>query len=121
MALRTGCWLFIGAQHANAKGPPLHYASPRLRRDGREGTNDLATEFLELMKHVSDARKVDLLEVSTQLRKSQEEATRLQEMKNDAEVKLQTANEELGALKDRNERDAKLIREYQERLGLVPN
>ena len=110
--------MFIGAQHANAKGQPLHYASPRLRKDGRRATDELATQYLELIKQVSEARKVDLLEVSKKLKQSQQDTTRMQDLKNEAELKLKTAVDELGDLKVKSQRDAELILNYKKRLGL---
>jgi hypothetical protein len=39
------CWLFVAAQRPNANGQFIHYASPRLRRDAKEDTKQLAQPF----------------------------------------------------------------------------
>lgn len=113
--MKTGCWLFVGAQHANALGGALHYASPRLRKDGRQETNDFASKFLHLLKNVSDSRKVDVLELQGQLRKTQQEMSVMQESKIDAEARLQAALTELETLKTTNQQK---IQGYRATLGL---
>ncbi|KAF9531638.1 hypothetical protein CPB83DRAFT_751306, partial [Crepidotus variabilis] len=52
----TSCYLFVGAQHSAANKPPIHYASPRLRKEGGSVTNDLATQFLQVIKQLIDSR-----------------------------------------------------------------
>ncbi|KAF9521593.1 hypothetical protein CPB83DRAFT_753114, partial [Crepidotus variabilis] len=52
----TSCWLFVGAQHAAASGGTIHYASPRLCREGGSEINDLATQFLQVIKDIIDRR-----------------------------------------------------------------
>jgi len=116
VSLKTGCWLFIGAQHANASAGALHYASPRLIKDGRQETNAFATQFLQLMKQVSDARKVDVLELQGKLQKTEREMTAIEESKKNAEVMLEAALEELQALKAKNDQQ---IQDYRSRLGLA--
>jgi hypothetical protein len=66
-----------------------------------------------LIKHVSDSRKVDVLELQSQLRKSQQEIVTIEESRNSAEVKLQAA------LQD-NLRAQELIEQYRASLGLAP-
>lgn len=114
--MKTGCWLFIGAQHANAVGGALHYASPRLIKDGCQETNDLASQFLQLIKQVSDSRKVDVLELQGQLRKHQQEMASMEESKNSAEARLQVALKEMEQLKMTTQQQ---IQEYRASLGLA--
>jgi len=84
-----------------------------LIKDGCQETNELASQFLQLIKHVSDSRKVDVLELQSQLRKSQQEIATIEESRNSAEVKLQAA------LQD-NLRAQELIEQYRASLGLAP-
>jgi hypothetical protein len=115
--LKTGCWLFIGAQHANAQGGALHYASPRLRKDGLQETNDFASQFLQLMKRVSESRKVDVLELQGQLQKSQQEMFTMQESKEHTESQLLAALREIEMLKATSQQQ---IEGYRVSLGLAP-
>lgn len=80
-----------------------------MRKDGRQEANDYASQFLQLVKNVSDSRKVDVLELQGQLRKSQQEAA-------DTGAKLQAALKDLEALKATNDQQ---IQEYRASLGLV--
>ena len=115
ISLKTGCWLFIGAQHANGVGAALHYASPRLIKDGRQETNELASQFLQLIKDVSDSRKIDVLELQTQLRKSQHEMATMEESRISTEAKLQAALKELESMRAQEH-----IEQYRASLGLAP-
>lgn len=121
ISLQTGCWLFIGAQHANATGKPLHYASPRLRKDGQMNTNEFATQFLQLIRQVTEARKINVLELQNQLRRSEQEKAVIEESKVNAELKLRAVVDELEALKARNEREALFLHERRQGSGLPPN
>lgn len=107
----------MGGQHSNATGAPLHYASPRLRKDGLHEANALATQFLQLMKQVSDGRKVDILDLQKQLLDSEREKGELQKTQGDMESRLQAAVEELKNVKEREQR---AIEEYRQQLGLPP-
>ena len=113
--MKTGCWLFVGAQHANALGGALHYASPRLRKDGRQDTNNFASQFLELMKGVSDARKVDVLALQSQLRKSQQEIAAMQQSNVDVQQKLQAALKKIDTMQTTSQQQ---IQDYRTSLGL---
>lgn len=95
----------------------LHYASPRLRKDGLQETNDLASQFLQLMKRVSDSRKIDVLELQGELQKSQQEITAMQESKEHAEAQLQVALQEIEMLKATSQQK---IQAYRASLGLAP-
>lgn len=116
ISLKTGCWLFVGAQHANALGAPLHYASPRLRKDGRQETNTFASDFLQLMKNVSESRKVDVLKLQGQLRKTELDMAIMQQSKEQTEAQLHSALQELATLKRTNPQQ---IQDYRATLGLA--
>jgi len=70
-----------------------------LRKDGLQETNELALQFLQLMKRVSDSCKIEVLELQGQLRKSQHEMSAMQESKGLAEAQLQVALQEIEILK----------------------
>jgi predicted nuclease with TOPRIM domain len=88
-----------------------------LRKDGRQGTNDLASQFLHLIKQVTDSRKVDVLELQGQLQKSQQEMMALEDSKTRAEAKLQAALKELEAMKTTSQQQLQM---YRANLGLAP-
>jgi len=102
ISLKMGCWLFVGAQHANALGAPLHYTSPHLHKDGRQETNTFASDFLQLMKNVSESRKVDVLKLQGQLRKTELDMAIMQQSKEQTEAQLHSALQELATLKRTN-------------------
>jgi hypothetical protein len=88
-----------------------------LRKDGLQETNDLASQFLQLMKRVSDSRKIDVLELQGELQKSQQEITAMQESKEHAEAQLQVALQEIEMLKATSQQK---IQAYRASLGLAP-
>lgn len=67
MSLKTGAWVFFGAQHPGARGAAINYASPRLRRDGRDNTNELATNFMSLINTVMASKRADTMELQKKL------------------------------------------------------
>jgi len=97
-------------------GGALHYASLRLIKDRCQETNEFALQYLQLIKHVSDSRKVDVLELQGQLQKSQHDRAALEESKNSAEAKLQVALEEMERLRATSQQQ---IQEYRTSLGLA--
>ncbi|KAF9521333.1 hypothetical protein CPB83DRAFT_745555, partial [Crepidotus variabilis] len=86
---QTSCWLFIGAQHALANGAPIHYASPRLARDGGEQSNELATNFLRLIKLVESSKRTDTLQLQRSLNETQEKNLRLEARLREIETQIQ--------------------------------
>jgi hypothetical protein len=88
-----------------------------LIKDGSQETNEFATQFLQLIKHVSDSRKVDVLELQGQLRKSQHEMAAMEESRNSAEAKLQAALKEMERLRATSQQQ---IEDYRTGLGLAP-
>ncbi|KAK7059855.1 hypothetical protein R3P38DRAFT_3252100 [Favolaschia claudopus] len=48
MSNETGCWLYFTAQHLFAHAPFLHYASPRLLKEGKKDTEQLTNHFNKL-------------------------------------------------------------------------
>jgi hypothetical protein len=109
--MKTGCWLFIGAQHAAASGGTLHYASPRLKKDGRGEIGPFTTQYLQILKNIQDVRKVDVLQLQDKLMKTQQEKDAAQQ----SETKLRV---ELDQLHSEKEKAEILIQEYRSRLGL---
>ena len=96
----------------------LHYTSPHLKKDGRQETNKLATQFLQLIKQVSDNRKIDVLELQNKLKNTEREKEAIEESKRLAETRLKEAVEKLETVKMRNEQ---AIHDYHLRLSLAPN
>ncbi|KAF9471708.1 hypothetical protein BDN70DRAFT_819666, partial [Pholiota conissans] len=103
LSARTGCWLFIGAQHATARGSAIHYSSARLRRDAGDALDSFAEEFCTMMNHMTDVRRRDTLEV----RRNLEEIT-------SAKAALEKRMEELES--QSVNRDTLLLR-YKEMFG----
>ncbi|KJA26617.1 hypothetical protein HYPSUDRAFT_180779 [Hypholoma sublateritium FD-334 SS-4] len=68
LAAQTGCWLFVGMQHATARAAPLHYASPRFRNDAPTAVADFGRDFCTTMDNLLDARRRDTFEVEQNLR-----------------------------------------------------
>ncbi|KAF9522520.1 hypothetical protein CPB83DRAFT_743624, partial [Crepidotus variabilis] len=71
LSAQTSCWLFIGTQHASANAGAMHYASPRIRRDGGVETDTLATNFLQLIKRILESKRADTMELQRNLSKVQ--------------------------------------------------
>jgi SMC interacting uncharacterized protein involved in chromosome segregation len=81
----------------------------------------LATQFLQLIRQVSDARKVDVLELQNKLRRSERDKAQMEQSKNVAEQKLQAAVDEIEALKAKNEKELQFVRNHCQDLGLAPS
>ena len=88
-----------------AAGAPIHYASPRLRREGGEGTNTLATDFLHLIKQVSQRRQKEVMELQRNLDESQERNLALSQRVHLLEAQIQENLE-------KSQRNEQTIREY---------
>lgn len=79
VAIKTGCWLFIGAQHPGATGGTIHYSSARLRRDAPDETEHLTNDYHLLMTNLLRARRADALEASKRLQEAVQENAQLQQ------------------------------------------
>ncbi|KAF9541869.1 hypothetical protein CPC08DRAFT_650441, partial [Agrocybe pediades] len=92
---KTGCWLFIGAQHPGAVGSSLHYSSPRLLRDGRQAHEDIVNDFDGLMSDLVAARRADALQLRSQLRQTLKEKETLEARLKSIEARMgeQVTNE----------------------------
>lgn len=67
MATRTGCWLYIGAQHITAQHGVVHYTSPRLCADAPQEIEDFANDFDGLVDDLRQARKDDAVKLRRRL------------------------------------------------------
>ncbi|KAG2011574.1 hypothetical protein CC2G_011674 [Coprinopsis cinerea AmutBmut pab1-1] len=76
LALRSNCWLFIGAQHVRSTRPVIHYTSPRLRDDGAEAMEDVINAYCDLIHGLRSARRKDAFHLQKEL---QAKETELQE------------------------------------------
>ncbi|KAF8469340.1 hypothetical protein JB92DRAFT_2595289, partial [Gautieria morchelliformis] len=63
----TGCWLFMGAHHPGATLPPIHYSSPKLRDNHKEGSDDLGNVFLKIATALHNSRRQEALHLSEAL------------------------------------------------------
>ncbi|KJA26612.1 hypothetical protein HYPSUDRAFT_96632, partial [Hypholoma sublateritium FD-334 SS-4] len=99
----TGCWLFVGMQHATARAAPLHYASPRLRNDAPAAVADFASELCTTMNNLLDARRRDTFEVEQNLRALEVEKGNLEQV--------------VVSLRDQIVGGDALLRRYQEAFG----
>ncbi|KAJ7617487.1 hypothetical protein DFH06DRAFT_945293, partial [Mycena polygramma] len=63
----TGCWLYFASQHVSARDPFLHYASPRIRREGRAEVQDITNQFNGLFLSLIAARNQDSKELHKKL------------------------------------------------------
>ncbi|KAH9478165.1 hypothetical protein JR316_0008618 [Psilocybe cubensis] len=93
----TGCWLFIGAQHATARAGSISYASPRLRRDAAEQVGQIGTQFSTLTRNLIHSRTQETLDLQRQLEQSRRET---EEAKKSLEA-VQENQKELRSILDR--------------------
>ncbi|KAJ7740001.1 hypothetical protein DFH07DRAFT_965494 [Mycena maculata] len=82
----TGCWLFFTAQHMFAKEPFLHYASPRIRKEGRKEVEEITNNFNRLFLTLIAARNHESKEMHRKLLAAEEKEA-------DAQKELQAARE----------------------------
>ncbi|KAK7016273.1 hypothetical protein R3P38DRAFT_3203172 [Favolaschia claudopus] len=100
MSNETGCWLYFTTQHLFARAPFLHYASPRLLKEGKKDTEQLTNHFNKLFASLVASRN--------------EESKQLHQRLLSAEDEKRTATEALAAAQGA-ERDALLRAESTER------
>ncbi|KAJ3754224.1 hypothetical protein EV360DRAFT_52029, partial [Lentinula raphanica] len=81
LAAETNCWLYIGAQHPSARGPFMHFASERLRREGPSALDELHSNADRLFTSLISARRQETAELSIQVQKLQEEKAALEREK----------------------------------------
>ncbi|KAF6756413.1 hypothetical protein DFP72DRAFT_846727 [Ephemerocybe angulata] len=77
IARKTGCWLFIGAQHITAQNGMVHYVSPRLVSDAPEEIEDITNELDDLIRGLRKSRRHDALRVCVELAEAEREKQRL--------------------------------------------
>ena len=90
-------------QHATARAAPLHYASPRIRRDAPDAISEFASDFCTMMNNLMDVRRRDTFEVQRNLIALETEKGNLQQ--------------EIVSLRDKVMTDDALLRRYQEMFG----
>lgn len=101
VSTKTGCWLFVGAQHPAAAGGTIHFSSLRLVRDAPDDAENLANDFNSLMASLLRSRRSDALDACKKLEEARQ-----------ANARLQSEN---SALRDAVQE----LREYSTRLGVV--
>ncbi|KAJ3569440.1 hypothetical protein NP233_g5045 [Leucocoprinus birnbaumii] len=73
LAVETGCWIYIAAQHATAVTPYIHYASPRLRAEAGPELDIIHTNFSIIMKTLIMARRREVMELTLELEENREQ------------------------------------------------
>ncbi|KAF8203234.1 hypothetical protein BJ912DRAFT_348887 [Pholiota molesta] len=105
ISLKTGAWLFVGAQHPGATGGSINYSSPRLRRDGGQKTSDFATMFLKLIKKVADTKRKDTFEFQKIIEAERE--------------KMEQVQKDLEAVRAQAASDSQELALFRERFGVL--
>lgn len=84
ISVKTGCWLFIGAQHPGGAGATIHYTSPRLLRDAPDHAGEIVNDYHQLMSNLLQARRLEALNISQKyqatLAQNQAMATRVADL-----------------------------------------
>ncbi|KAJ3847662.1 hypothetical protein EV368DRAFT_23512, partial [Lentinula lateritia] len=73
LSAESNCWLYMGAQHPSARGPFIHFASERLRREGPSALDELHGTADRLFTSLLSARRQEAAELSNEVQKLQEE------------------------------------------------
>ncbi|KAJ3557408.1 hypothetical protein NP233_g11751 [Leucocoprinus birnbaumii] len=111
LAVETGCWIYLAAQHATAVTPFIHYASPRLQAEAGPKLDVIHTNFSIIMKTLVTSRRREAMELMLEL---EEQKERLEMVQKEADVARKAAEmhrEEIG------KRDV-VIAELMTRLGI---
>ncbi|KAJ3561054.1 hypothetical protein NP233_g10432 [Leucocoprinus birnbaumii] len=106
LAVETGCWIYLAAQHATAVTPYIHYASPRLRTEAGPELDIIHTNFSIIMKTLVMARRREVMELTLELEENRE---RLQDAQKDAEEAKREAHEHKAELARKDAVIAKLM------------
>lgn len=93
-------------QHATARGAPIHYASPRTRRDAADSISDFASEFCTMMNALMDVRRRDTFEVQRNLQA--------------LEIEKAGLETEVASLRNNTVDRETLLRRYEEMFGQIP-
>ncbi|KAH9477987.1 hypothetical protein JR316_0010220 [Psilocybe cubensis] len=107
LSKQTGCWLFIGAQHATARSGAISYASPRLRRDAAAQAGNIGTQFSSITRNLIQARIQDNVNLQQQLEESRRHAEEMEHA--------------IAAERDSQRLLSQQLARYQELHGLLPS
>ncbi|KAG2022576.1 hypothetical protein CC2G_000313 [Coprinopsis cinerea AmutBmut pab1-1] len=88
LALKTNCWLFIGAQHVRSTIPVIHYTSPRLREDGAAAMEDVINAYCNLIHDLRSARRKEAFQLQQQLREKEKELEESERKREEYEQRL---------------------------------
>ncbi|KAJ3556944.1 hypothetical protein NP233_g11862 [Leucocoprinus birnbaumii] len=114
LAVETGCWVYLAAQHATAVTPFIHYASPRLQAEAGPELDVIHTNFSIIMKTLVTSRRREAMELMLEL---EEQKDKLESAQKEADIARRDAEiqrEEIG------KRDV-VIAELMTRLGIQPD
>jgi len=103
----------MAAQHPNASGQFIHYASPRLRREAKSDTQHLVNQFHVVINGLISARRKDALELGKALAQANQ-------IIQDTQAEAEAASQELGLRTRELEEKEALIARYKSMLGLAP-
>lgn len=79
LSAETGCWLYLSGQHANARSGFYNYASPRVRREGKDQVTSIQNSFNTMYASLLNARRLDAIKLSAQAEKYKEDLKKAQE------------------------------------------
>ncbi|KAJ3570349.1 hypothetical protein NP233_g4469 [Leucocoprinus birnbaumii] len=83
LAVETGCWIYLAAQHATAVTPFIHYASPSLQTKAGPKLDIIHTNFSIIMKTLVTSRRREAMELMLEL---EEQKEKLELAQKEAEV-----------------------------------
>lgn len=104
LSAQTSCWLFIRAQHPNASGETLHFASARLQRDAPD-IGDIASQFCSQITHAKEVRRRNTIEVTKKLAQARKQKDELQV--------------QMDAIASQNKSHEETLCRYQEKYGIL--
>ncbi|KAJ3556446.1 hypothetical protein NP233_g11976 [Leucocoprinus birnbaumii] len=94
LAVETGCWIYLAAQHATAVTPFIHYASPRLIAEAGPELDVIHTNFSIIMKTLVMSRRRQVMELTLELEEKREELDQAKKAAEAARVEADARREE---------------------------
>lgn len=97
ISVKTGCWLFVGAQHPGGVGATIHYTSPRLLRDAPDDMDAIVNDYHGLMTNLLQARRAEALELAKKYQESLSENQAMVSRVNELEAQMLTMRQAIEA------------------------
>ena len=98
ISTETGCWLYLAAQHPNARLPFVHYSSPRFRRDAMAQVTEITNQFHAILSGLVRARYLSAMELQNKLNSANKTASEAKTALRIAEEALENKQKELNAI-----------------------